>query len=735
MHIFGRKKKEEEQELLLRQVQEKGRYDFFAALAKALLLFLLVYGALGGFLSAFELEYNKGLCMMVLFGLSLILAATYETGKRLYINLLTLGIFGVYLYMAFSNYWAINSGYYAIMNRIFKKAREYLDISGGVEYSMVVQDEYATVTLIVMFVGMVGVILFNIQIQNKCSLWKIMLFTFTPYVVAFYLECSPSLVYVIFLLAGYVAVMILQKGNVRQHLSGQMRYVLPLAVLFVMLIVRLAALVMPEKTYNRIVSQSTAKESTREDMAKIAQFGMGALFQNNSRGGGISGGALSKGASVMPSYETDLVVRFTPYSYNAVYLKAFTGKDYTGDSWSAAEETGSEDAKMINSIAGRKAAYEQNSEVQGKAVMEVLNVGADFNYKYYPYYTDYEQTEETLNRSTYTFYPAVSAFWTEGEADECYLQVPDSCKKAVATVCEEAGFGGSTEEIVNQIVSYFDENYSYTLRPGFYWGNPDYISHFLTESKRGYCAHFASACTMLFRYMGIPARYVEGYAFSYYNVVEDGQLVEDAVYEDYYDGYAPIGETALIELEVPDACAHAWVEIYVDGAGWMVIDPTPASTEEETTSFWDAFAGFATEGENPDIGEGDFGAYLEGALSGASVLLLVLAMGTLIVLFSIRFLRMKRERALSGRERVRLEYIRLRQCLTRKDREYAGLQTLAQQIDCMRKDYGLTITKEQEQLLYQIFFAEEADCDYEAFCRELVKMQRVLRRARKIKEQ
>ena len=67
MHIFSRKKKEEQSELQLLPVQEKERYDFFAALAKALLLFILVYGALGGFLSAFEIEYNKGLCMCMLF--------------------------------------------------------------------------------------------------------------------------------------------------------------------------------------------------------------------------------------------------------------------------------------------------------------------------------------------------------------------------------------------------------------------------------------------------------------------------------------------------------------------------------------------------------------------------------------------------------------------------------------------------------------------------------------------
>ena len=128
MRIFGRRKVKEDPELTLVQVQENGKYDFFAALAKALLLFLLVYGAVGGFLSAFELEYNNGLCMMVLFVLALLLSAVYETGKRWLTNLVSLILFAAYLYIAVSNYWVINSGYYAILNRCYEVARQYLDV-------------------------------------------------------------------------------------------------------------------------------------------------------------------------------------------------------------------------------------------------------------------------------------------------------------------------------------------------------------------------------------------------------------------------------------------------------------------------------------------------------------------------------------------------------------------------------------------------------------------------------
>lgn len=733
MHIFSRKKKDEQSELQLLPVQEKERYDFFAALAKALLLFVLVYGALGGFLSAFEIEYNKGLCMCMLFLLALILSAAYETGKRWLTNLLSIGLFGLYLFIAVSNYWIINSGYYAIMNRIFQKAREYLDITSGIEYSTVVQDEYSTVTLFVMFLGMVGIVLYNIQMQSKCDFVDVVVITFAPFIVPFYLECQPSMIYIVLMFAGYIAVAIIQSGNVKKRLSRQMRCVLPLALLGAVLIIQLLTWVVSENAYNRAVPESKLKTDSRDEVSELARYGMSALFQRSSNGGGMSGGMLSKGGAVMPNYETDLVVRYTPYSYDAVYLKAFTGKDYTGTQWTKAEEDGSEDGRMEKTVQSHIEAYEENNEEQGRGIMEIEYVGADVGYEYRPYYTDYENVVRRGICFIYTYYPGGKLYGLHEKVDEAYLSVPETCYEAVESVCKEQGFAGEPTQIALQIVDFYEKNYNYTLRPGFYYGNPDYISHFLLESKKGYCSHFASSATMLFRYMGIPARYVEGYAFSYSDVVDDGELIDGAEYSDYYDGYSAMGETALVELEIPDACAHAWVEIYIDGAGWIVVDPTPASTEQDTTSFWDAFMNMGNEEEVPDLAEGDLGQYLETAMDGMSyVFMIAIVMGGVFLVVRC-ILKMKRERALSERERVQLSYEKLLQCLKHKNKEYFKLRTVAQQINCMRQAYGLTITEEQEQALYQVYFAPEVQYDCKELRSELVKLRRKLRVAHRDK--
>lgn len=730
MHIFSKWKKRKESELQLQPVQEKERYDFFAALGKALLLFVIVYGALGGFLSAFEIEYNKGLCMCILFLLALVLSLTYETGKRWLTNLVSMALFGVYLSITISNYWIINSGYYAILNAVFQKARDYLDITSGIEYSLVIQDEYSTVTLFVMFLGMVGVILYNIQMQSKCDFVDVTVITFLPYIVPFYLECKPSMIYMILLFTGYVAVAIVESGNVKKRLSKQMRCVLPVAFMCVILIMQLLFWIIPENAYERAMPESKLKTQSRDEVSELARYGMSALFRRNADGAGMSGGQLSRNPAVMPNYETDLVVRYTPYSYDGVYLKAFTGKDYTGTQWTKAEEDGSEDGRMEKTVQSHIEAYHTKPEEQGRGIMEIEYVGADVGYEYRPYYTDYESASQLGICFSYTYYPGGKMYGIHEEVDEAYLQVPEACYAAVDEICKEQGFAGEPTQIALQIVEFFEKDYSYTLRPGFYYGNPDYISHFLLESKKGFCAHFASSATMLFRQMGIPARYVEGYAFSYADVVDDGELVEGAEYSDYYDGYSAMGETALIELEIPDAYAHAWVEVYIDGAGWIVVDPTPSSAEQETTSFWDAFMNMGNENELPALADGDFGQYLETAVGGMGYLFAIAIAVAVLLLIVQLVLSFKKEIALSDRERVQMAYGRLLQCLKRKNKEHTKLRTVAQQLQCMRENYGLVITEEQEQALYQVYFASEVSYDCKKLRSEVVGLHRKLRMAR-----
>lgn len=743
MRIFDRMNRTERPELTLVQVQGSKRYDVFSVLAKALLLFLLSYGSLGGFLSSFDLEYNNGLCMLVLFVLALILSAVYETGKRWFQNLVIIFYFAIYTYFAVSKYRLINSGYFAVLNRCYEVARQYLHVRDGIEYALAIDNTYVTVTMFALLLGMVAVILLNIMLQNKCSLLKVIALTFLPYLLPFYFDRSPKLIHMLFLLTGYLTAAILRAWGIREEMSRQMRCILPIAAVLTILAVRAVSIVLPEAQYNRLLPKSTLKQASEENAVLFAQFGLMALFPQNSSGAGVNGGQLSKTPVIMPTYETVLKVRYTPYDLNTVYLKAFTGKEYQGDKWTPAADDVPDNGAMQGSLLLRTIQYRLSTLIlgdsyiqselseetlQGRGIMEVEKMGDSDMFEYRPYYTDPEETETEGRISRYVYYPPVS------QADDIYdyvsddyLDVPWICQYAVQKTCEEAGFSGTEEEIAQQIVSFFQENYAYTLRPGIYWGDPDYITHFLLESKRGYCEHFASAAVMLFRQMGIPARYAEGYAFTFQDVTEGGSLVEGADYSSYYSGYAPLGETALVEVEIPDAYAHAWVEIYLSGKGWLVVDPTPAqTTQANTTSFWEAFMGGAGA-DGTDMAGTDLGSYFENALGGMSYILPAAAVLFLLCLGILYLRRICREKKLPPRERVQLEYGRLQSCLNRRNEDFQRLRTLKEQLDWIRERHLFPFGPEQEDALYQIYFARDLNCDCETLRHQLRRIRLSLR--------
>ncbi|MDE7358994.1 MAG: DUF58 domain-containing protein, partial [Lachnospiraceae bacterium] len=107
-----KKEKENESDVSLVRIQDHDKYDFFAVLVKTLVLLLIIYGSVGGFLAAFEIEFHSGLCIFAFFALAFVLSAVYETGKRWLTNLTSLLAFLLYFYIAVTNYWTINNGYY-----------------------------------------------------------------------------------------------------------------------------------------------------------------------------------------------------------------------------------------------------------------------------------------------------------------------------------------------------------------------------------------------------------------------------------------------------------------------------------------------------------------------------------------------------------------------------------------------------------------------------------------------
>lgn len=122
---------------------------------------------------------------------------------------------------------------------------------------------------------------------------------------------------------------------------------------------------------------------------------------------------------------------------------------------------------------------------------------------------------------------------------------------------ENAGAGaGALVEAALQLLR--TGGYTYTLAPGVYGQHT--ADEFWFDRKEGFCEHIASAFVVLMRAMGVPARVVTGY--------QGGQ-------PNPLDGYWVVRQSD----------AHAWTEVWLEGRGWVRVDPTSVVAPGRTGSF------------------------------------------------------------------------------------------------------------------------------------------------------
>ena len=138
---------------------------------------------------------------------------------------------------------------------------------------------------------------------------------------------------------------------------------------------------------------------------------------------------------------------------------------------------------------------------------------------------------------------------------EMYLYVPDSITEKTYNLAEEITKGCENDyDKLEQIVKYLSD-YTYTTTPGDIPVGADVVEYFLFESEQGYCMHFASAAAVLGRCVGIPTRFVQGYLLDVERIGQHGRYT------------------------VNENQAHAWIEGYFEGVGWLTFDATPGSSE------------------------------------------------------------------------------------------------------------------------------------------------------------
>lgn len=300
-----------------------------------------------------------------------------------------------------------------------------------------------------------------------------------------------------------------------------------------------------------------------------------------------------------------------PRSDDTVYLRGFVGSVYTGRSWEELSPSKLRELEKITdnfSTQGLSPLLFDGYNLKNAPTIlpnysfTVKNIAANQEYMYLPY----NLVPESVSR-----YTIVDNSYFEGSSSTYFGQVydPDSYHGyqnlfrkrwsiPSSLVSDEAAYRNfvydnylelpesfSPEEMFNQnyyeyitaeevqtgkstldemtvfsrklyyIREWLRDNCTYSLTTEPFGKNEDFVNHFL-KYKEGSCSHFASTAVLMCRYAGIPARYVEGYIITPYDIDSD----------------APVGST--ITANVKDSQGHAWVEVYIDGYGWYPMEFT-----------------------------------------------------------------------------------------------------------------------------------------------------------------
>ena len=513
--------------------------DVYHCAVVAALIFTAACGCVTGIISEFDLSVNYPVIILILLVSSLYLSFIhlskflYIAGYFLFLMIFTYGL------LSFRSY--ANSGYQALLNIISKTYSDHYLLSSFREYTEIISDRYVTLTTVSIFIGVFLVLLLNVGIFNDKFFFTTFNLTFWPLQLGIFIGRYPSYFSLALLFFAYFGVYFVRhsgqfyfvqptfgkkpreyvfdyddaNGRHMVHHKSNARTMFALCVfaLTVSLIFSIfCSFAVTTSEEESMTNKSSFKASLDENVKIITQTGIAGMFNRYQAKGGISGGKLGGVRSVAPDYETDLKVTFVPYSFETLYLHAFTGQQYTGSRWNPPSASTGYKVNMPGSVgpaSGSEAAADRilsesrtlqklmdNGIIEkSSARMTVENLDADTSYIYVPYFLSHIPDKvltgqystlsgffATGTEETYEFIPYHSdlepILLKEASGDENgfaeyeeeiydnYLQIPDNIRDELMSYHDKIGTSDDQGTQIKLIYDYFLKNYTYDMAPG-----------------------------------------------------------------------------------------------------------------------------------------------------------------------------------------------------------------------------------------------------------------------------
>ena len=202
-------------------------------------------------------------------------------------------------------------------------------------------------------------------------------------------------------------------------------------------------------------------------------------------------------------------------------------------------------SKAFDSL-GYQATYMLVTGTDAKLYFNTIDGGDSYYTFPNDIYGDVSRIQDKLGN--YTAYELNYRNWVYDN----FLYVDYETQAYLENIIYANGFDKNAIDIYNDVAKFVQRSskYGYTYQDLLDASDNIVISFFNNEyGDEALCRHFATAATMLYRAMGIPARYTVGY----------------------------LTETKAFEWTEVTEPGHAWVEVYIDSLGWVPVEVTAGS--------------------------------------------------------------------------------------------------------------------------------------------------------------
>lgn len=288
----------------------------------------------------------------------------------------------------------------------------------------------------------------------------------------------------------------------------------------------------------------------------------------------------------------ETLLKVIPNTAGTIYLRGYSMGAFDGRQWQAAQAS-----DQSNNVQGHPAALIQQydfysgqiSQSRSLSIEPVADVtglhytpyyhalpfvdGADwfndsyqrtsqnvYTVRYYEPSASFSEMKERMGASSVEWLTFLSPY--EAGSLHQYLAIDLSTAQGLQALAAEAGIDSTADRaaVVAAVADYISNAGRYTLTPAEIPADADFALYLLTESKQGYCLHYATAATLMLRALDIPARFTSGFTIGVNN------------------------RQVNTEVLVTDAMAHAWVEVYYPDIGWLPLEVTPSYSRHGTVA-------------------------------------------------------------------------------------------------------------------------------------------------------